>query len=75
MPMSGKKLSGRDMVCPYFRREETQSISCESWVKGCTVKLCFRDREGKDRYAALRCKCMEGYGKCLVARAAGKKYE
>lgn len=70
-----RKLTGRDVVCPYFRREDSISISCESWVRGATGKLCFRTGEEKRAYMARRCKCMEGYPRCLVARINERKYE
>lgn len=70
-----RKLTGRDVVCPYFRREDSISISCESWVQGATGKLCFRTGEEKRAYMARRCKCMEGYSRCLVARINERKYE
>lgn len=69
-----RKLSGRDVVCPYLRREHTLSISCEGWWKGGTVKLCFEDGKAKNRYMERRCRCMQGYGRCLVARALEHKY-
>lgn len=71
----GKKLTGRDVVCPYFRKEVSVAISCEGWFGPDTrVKLCFPDGERKERYMQRRCRCMGGYKRCLVARALEHKY-
>lgn len=73
--MSERKLSGRDVVCPYFRKEVSVAISCEGWWgKDSRVKLCFADGRQKKSYMHRRCECMDGYGKCLVAKALEHKY-
>ena len=74
-PASEKKLSGRDVVCPYFCKEVSVAISCEGWFGPDTrVKLCFPDGAAKERYMKRRCECMGGYKRCLVARALEHKY-
>ncbi|MGN0777729.1 MAG: hypothetical protein ACI4MJ_01145 [Aristaeellaceae bacterium] len=70
----GEKLTGRDVVCPYFHREFSAVIACEAWWKGGTVRLCFGKSEEKKAYMAQRCKRMDGYKKCLVASVLEKKY-
>ena len=72
--MNSKKGSGRDVVCPYYRKDVSVAISCESWLTGGVVKLCFPDGDTKKSYLRKRCECLEGYSKCLIARALEHKY-
>lgn len=74
--MSGKKhCKGADVVCPFWRCETPLTITCEGWMAGCDVQLRFSGQGEKLAYMRRRCKRMDGWGKCLVAVGAGRKYE
>lgn len=73
--MKEKKLSGRDVVCPYFLREESRCLSCEGWVNRTSIKWTFASREEKTRYMKKRCEKMDGYQRCLVAAVLERKYQ
>lgn len=74
--MSGKKhCKGVDVVCPFWRCETPLTITCEGWMAGCDVQLRFSGQGEKLAYMRRRCKRMDGWGKCLVAVGAGRKYE
>lgn len=74
--MSGKKhCKGVDVVCPFWRCETPLTITCEGWIAGCDVQLRFSGQGEKLAYMRRRCKRMDGWGKCLVAVGAGRKYE
>lgn len=76
VPMSGKKhCKGVDVVCPFWRCETPLTITCEGWMAGCDVQLRFSGQGEKLAYMRRRCKRMDGWGKCLVAVGAGRKYE
>lgn len=70
------KMSGRDVVCPFFCKEVSIAVSCESYLdpEG-RVKLCFSDGKKKERYMTRHCKSMTGYKRCLIARALECRYE
>ena len=73
MPHGNNK--GRDMVCPFWKDEGENFISCEGMVNRSKTIVCFATQESKASYAARKCKDMKGYKTCLYARALIEKYE
>ena len=74
--MSGRKnYKGADVVCPYWHAETQTTVTCEGWMTGSGVQLRFASEGSKQRYMCRRCKQPKGWRRCLLAAAAGKKYE
>ena len=66
---------GRDVVCPFYKGEEDNSIACEGMGPGMKTVMCFATKERKAVFAARKCKDMKGYKSCVYACAMMKKYE
>lgn len=73
MPRGNYK--GRDMVCPFWKDEGEDSITCEGMGPKMKTVVCFATKERKAYYAARKCKDMHGYKSCIYAKALMKKYE
>lgn len=69
MQKKRKKYSGRDVVCPYFKREEEKLIVCMSWESGQWVQLRFQDAHRKLRHKRRFCNGFN-YAGCPYAQAA-----
>lgn len=61
------------VVCPFYKRNESQMIICEGVKKGTTVHLAFSDSTELKSYKKEYCKCR--YQDCLITKMLNRKYE
>lgn len=63
-----------DVVCPYFRRNDSNRIRCEGVKASNTINLVFEDTKKQDEYLADFCCDMDNFKRCLICRALNSKY-
>ncbi len=69
MTKKRRRYAGRDVVCPYFRREEERALVCNGCRDGQWVRIMFRDVTLKKKHMATYCHRYE-YPGCPYAQAA-----
>lgn len=63
-----------DVVCPFYRNSDNNSISCESIMSNSAgIKITFMNRAIRDRF--MDGNCCSDYQKCLIAQDCEKKYK
>ena len=64
----------KNVVCPFYRYQETHKICCEGIKKNSTLHLAFGDPTERKRHCAQFCNSLDGYPLCPVAKMLNKKY-
>lgn len=62
-----------DVVCPYYKHDERQTINCEGVEEGSALHLAFATRPQLMRYKRLYCR--DCWKKCMIAGALNRKYD
>lgn len=64
-----KRYLGRDVVCPWFRREEERAMVCNGCWPNQWVRVMFQNPKDKKNFMAVYCNTF-AYGGCPYAQAA-----
>lgn len=67
-----KSYADKNVLCPFYSREEPTKLFCEGVVRGTSLNLNFRDTNLKVSYKNKLCKSK--YHDCLLCKALTKKY-
>lgn len=62
----------KEVICPFYHREDEVGIYCEGVNDESTIKLLYPSREAKGRYR--RENCSKSYKKCPIAVMLYQKY-
>lgn len=57
----------RLVKCPFYKKDETQKITCEGIVDGSSLTITFRLKEDKRKQFTLYC-CTHNYKFCEIYR-------
>ena len=63
----------KEVVCPFYRKEDDHKIYCEGVEDGTSVHLAFGDKSRKISYRQKHCSCFKD--DCLVRRMLNEKYD
>lgn len=59
--------------CPYYRKDEKQSVHCEGVQDGCSLHLGFASRQQHKRYKERFCR--KDWLSCMIAKMLNLKYD
>lgn len=62
-----------DVLCPFFREQKVQGISCEGLTEDSILKLCFNSPNSKCLH--MKVFCQRKYKNCEIYEMLEKKYE
>lgn len=54
------------MQCPFFRCQDRDSVGCEAPFDGATLRMCFAEREDKEKQVSVFCEDL--YKRCEIYR-------
>ena len=63
-----------DVVCPFFRRVDSNRIRCEGVEDSNTLNLVFGDIQQQEAYMYRFCCNINKYKRCLICDALNRKY-
>lgn len=63
------------VVCPFYRRNDTNRICCEGVDETCTVNVVFECKPAMLDYEKHFCDSMERHKECLLYQMLLKKWE
>lgn len=63
------------VVCPFYRRNDTNRICCEGVSFENTLNIVFESEKGMVRYEKRFCDSMDHHKNCLVYQMLNRKYE
>ena len=63
----------REVLCPFYHREEQRWLFCEGPEEGVDLRLSFSGKTAFDRY--LHCYCLRDWDRCRVAEMLERKYD
>lgn len=71
----GLHYESRYVVCPFYRRNESNRICCEGVGKDNTINLVFGSQPRMHDYIMHFCNSIENYNKCLICQMLESKEE
>lgn len=60
------KWEDKFVVCPFYRKTDTNRIVCEGLCEGNTINLVYESRERKRQYMKNMCESIEDCKKCPI---------
>ena len=65
----------KEVVCPFYHKEEATKILCEGFCKTTSLQTSFRRREQLQLHKERHCNKMNGYPKCPLYSVIYRQYE
>lgn len=65
----------KEVVCPFYKQEETTKIRCEGYCKACSLQTSFTSRVLLQIHKERHCNSIEGYRKCPLYSVINRQYE
>ena len=65
----------KNVVCPFYIREETLKIRCEGYRNGTKIHLCFDCKNRKTEHKKKYCKDMDNYKDCPLYAVIDEQYK
>lgn len=69
------KYISKYVVCPFYRRNDTNRICCEGVSLGNTINVVFESKNDMLGYERFFCDNMDNHPKCLIYQMINSKYE
>ena len=63
------------VVCPFYRRNDTNRICCEGVSKENTLNIVFESKNDMLGYEKHYCDAMDRHKECLIYQMLSKKWE
>ena len=70
-----QKYSAKEVVCPFYHKEEATKILCEGFCKTTSLQTTFTSKEFMLIHKAAHCKSFKGYPMCPLYSIINKQYE
>jgi hypothetical protein len=70
-----QKYVSKEVVCPFYHKEEPFKLLCEGFCKTTTLQITFRSRDNLLLHKDCFCNEMDGYIKCPIYSVIIKQYE
>lgn len=65
----------KEVVCPFYHKEDGARIFCEGFCKSCNLQISFRRRDQLITHKDTHCNNFKGYKKCPLYPIINKQYE
>ena len=70
-----QKYVSKEVVCPFYHKEDTTKILCEGFCKSCSLQITFSCKVHLILHKDRHCNSIEGYQKCPLYPIIYKQYE
>lgn len=70
-----RKYQSKEVVCPFYHKEEATKILCEGFCKSCSLQMSFTKKEQLLAHKARYCNTFKGYPQCPLYPVINKQYE
>jgi hypothetical protein len=70
-----QKYMSKEVVCPFYHKEEATKILCEGFCKTTSLQTSFTRREQLILHKERHCNSFEGYPLCPLYSVIYKQYE
>jgi nitrate reductase assembly molybdenum cofactor insertion protein NarJ len=70
-----QKYQSKEVVCPFYHKEEATKILCEGFCKSCSLQTSFAKNEQLLAHKARYCNTFKGYPQCPLYPVINKQYE
>ena len=71
--MKHKQSQIKEVICPFYRKEDDHKIYCEGVEDSTSLHLAFGDKSRKIEYRKKHCSCFKE--SCLIRRMLNQKYD
>lgn len=65
----------KEVVCPFYHKEEATRILCEGFCKSTTLQVSFNRREQLGLHKERHCNSFKGFPQCPLYSVINKQYE
>ena len=66
--MKHGKYADEDVVCPFYKHQDTYRVSCEGIQKNSSVSLSFALPQERKQHCKEYCNSMDGYHLCPISK-------
>lgn len=70
-----QKYISKEVVCPFYKHEESRMLRCEGFCPSCTLQITFEKRDRLQLHKNVYCNRFKGYPHCPIYPVINKQYE
>lgn len=70
-----QRYCSKEVVCPFYHKEEAMKLLCEGFCKSCSLQVSFTNKEQLLAHKARYCNTFKGYPECPIYPVINKQYE
>jgi hypothetical protein len=69
-----QKYLSKEVVCPFYHKEDSTKILCEGFCKSCCIQITFTSKLTLAMHKDRHCNDIKGYTKCPLYPIIIKQY-